>query len=224
MLYLHETVDVRVEHVDEFGPRLAEVYRPVMEAAGARLVALWETVPLFLPWPQFICLWEIDTIADIGHLLRAQYQDKRDGFAAWRAELGQMSTRTEGRMLTPSPKTPSLAELGERTISLATCVHEWIETAQNQGENYCRQLETRYAPFAPMFNRVFVGTYHEIWNNKEAINIWALPDEFTVFPGGQITANNLSASEDIESWIVMSVGLREGYHSGLLRQVDVGRT
>lgn len=46
-----------------------------------------------------------------------------------------------------------------------------------------------------------------------------MPDPWTVFPGGEITANNVGSSEDVESWIVMSVGLREAYHSGLLRQV-----
>ena len=33
MLYLHETVDVRPAQADEFGPRLAEIYRPAMERA-----------------------------------------------------------------------------------------------------------------------------------------------------------------------------------------------
>lgn len=49
MLYLHETMDVRPDTVGDFAPRLAELYRPAMEASGARLVALWETVPFSLP-------------------------------------------------------------------------------------------------------------------------------------------------------------------------------
>ncbi len=114
----------------------------------------------------------------------------------------------------------TLQTLQAQGPSLASCVHEWITTPQNAAEQNCKQLESRYVPFARIFNRAFVGTYHEVWNNKEAINIWSLPDEFTVFPGGEITANNLTASDDVESWIVMSAGsLRESYRSGLLRQV-----
>ena len=100
-------------------------------------------------------------------------------------------------------------------------VHEWIATKQNEAENYCRQMDLRYAPHASIFNRDLVGSYHEVWNNREAINIAALPDPWTVFPTGEITANNLDVSPEIESWIVMSVGLRDGYKSGLIRQVNV---
>jgi hypothetical protein len=221
MLYLHETTDVRPDLVEEFGPSLAALYRPAMEAAGARFVALWETVPMCLPWPRFVCLWEVDGIGAVNTLLRDRCSTHRDAFGRWRHELGRLSTRVEGRMLTPSASSLTVAQLRDGGPALNTIVHEWIEVPQNQGENYCKQLEARYAPYAGIFNRTFVGTYHEVWNNKEAINIWALPDEYTVFPGGEITANNVTASEEIESWIVLSVGLRDGFHSGLLRQVPI---
>jgi hypothetical protein len=222
VLYLHETVDVRPEYVDEYGPKVAELYRPAMEEAGARLVALWETVPFSLPWPQFITLWEVDGIASVNSVFRAQYADRRDSFTAWRRELGRLCTRSEGRMLTPSAGTCTLQTLQEHGPSLTSCVHEWITVHENMGEQYCKQLEHLYAPNAGIFNREFVGTYHEVWRNKEVVNLWALPDEFTVFPGGEIKANNLAASNEIESWIVMSAGsLRESFRSGLLRQVTI---
>ena len=124
-------------------------------------------------------------------------------------------------MLTPSEGSLTAAQLKAGGPPLTMIVHEWIDVPQNQGENYCKQIEARYAPYAGIFNRQFVGTYHEVWNNKEAFNIWALPDPWTVFPGGEITANNVTASAEIESWIVMSVGIRDGFHSGLLRLVDL---
>jgi hypothetical protein len=221
MLYLHETVDVHPGLVEEFGPSLKAHYRPPMEASGARFVALWETVSICLPWPRFVCLWEVDGIGAVNDLLKTQQTTRGEDFRRWRRELGRLATRVEGRMLTPSASSLTAAQLRAGGPPLNTVVHEWIEVPQNQGENYCKQLEARYAPYAGIFNRQFVGTYHEVWNNKEAINIWTLPDEFTVFPGGEITANNLTASTEIESWIVMSVGLREGFHSGLLRLVDL---
>ena len=221
MLYLHETIDVRPDRVDELAPRLAELYLPVMERAGARFVALWETVPICLPWPRFVALWEVDSIQAVSGVVRARYATEREGFARWRRALGEVATSVEGRMLTPSARTPSLADLRAGGPPLTMVVHEWITVRQNQGESYCKQLETRYAPYTSIFNRQFVGTYHEVWNNKEVINIWALPDAYTVFPGGEITANNVAASDEMESWIVMSVGLREAFHSGLLHQVDL---
>lgn len=104
----------------------------------------------------------MDGIAAVSQLLEVQYSARRDEFAAWRAALGELATRTQGRMLTPSPGTLPFSRLRDEGPSLATCVHEWITTRQNQGEEYCRQLERRYAPYAAMFNRQFVGTYHEI--------------------------------------------------------------
>ena len=221
MIYLHETTDVRPECVEEFAPSLAEHYRPAMEDAGARMFALWETVPATFPWPRFICLWELDDIAAVGSLLGSQYKERRPQFSPWRAELGRLCTRTEGRILTPSEGTNTLADLHAKGLSVAVCVHEYIETKQNQAENYCRQLERTYAPHAATFKRILIGTYHEVWNNREAINILALAEPWTLFPSGTVTANDVGAGPGVESWIVMSVGLRDGYHSGLIRQVDL---
>jgi hypothetical protein len=223
MIYLHETVDVKPEYVDEYGPKHAKIYRPAMESAGARCVALWETVALFHPWPQFIALWELDGVDAVSSLFGAQQTRKKDkgAFAAWRRELGRLATRSEGRMLSPSAGTPPLKSHKRAKLVLDTCLHEWITTVQNKADQYCKQLEAIYVPHCHLFNRAFVGTYHNVWNNKEAINLWTLPDEFTVYPSNQdLVASNPRAAGGVESWVVMSASsLREGYKSGLMRLV-----
>ena len=76
-----------------------------------------------------------------------------------------------------------------------------------------------YAPYAGIFNRVFVGCGLE---QQEAISITEhLATGFTVFPGGEITANNVTASAEIESWIVLSGRNCLSFHSRLLRRVDL---
>jgi hypothetical protein len=222
MIYLHETLQLAPDRVDDFVPAFKESYLPNMLDLGARLVGVWETVTLVQRWPQVITLWEVDGLKAVGAVVKAQYGDRRARFADWRRAAGQICTGGQGRMLQPSSLTPTVAELRAASVSLEMCVHEWITTAQNRGEDYCRQLELRYAPAAAKLNRVLVGTYHEVWNNREVINLWALPDPWTIFPeAAGIRGATGPDDDDIHSWIVMSAGIREGFESGLIHQLTV---
>jgi hypothetical protein len=222
MIYIHETIQLQPDRVDDFMSAFQTSYLPHMVDLGASLVGVWETVSLVLPWPQVIVLWEVDGLDTVSALVRAQYGDARARFAEWRSAAGRMCTGGQGRMLQPSALTPTLAELRASNVPLEMCVHEWIETAQNRGEDYCRQLELRYAPAAGKLNRVLVGTYHEVWDNREVINLWALPDPSTIFPAAAgIRGATGPEDDDIHSWIVLSTGIRQGFKSGLIHQLKI---
>ena len=90
IIYIHETTQLIPGKLDEFVGMFEESYQPAMSKAGARLVALWETVGISLPWPRTIALWEVDNLKHYAALAKAQYGDGEigPGFRAWRQALG----------------------------------------------------------------------------------------------------------------------------------------
>ncbi len=95
IIYIHETTQVIPGKLDEFVGLFEETYHPAMSKAGARLVALWETVAISLPWPRTIALWEVDNLKHYAGLAKDQYGSGELGprFRAWRQALGKVSTR-----------------------------------------------------------------------------------------------------------------------------------
>ncbi len=78
-----------------------------MREAGARLVALWETVGISLPWPRTIALWELDNLKHYAALARAQYDGAPGGnFRKWRGALGVWRATARDASWFPPPETP----------------------------------------------------------------------------------------------------------------------
>src|SRR5438874_1049543 len=167
MLYIHEQTELVAGKLDGFVDLFEGVYQPLMEDLGVRLVGLWETVAISLPWPQTIALWELDDMAHYARVANAQYRSAEltPKFREWRQELASVSTRGEGRILTPSPKTPTLAQMKEQGFSAEVCVHEWITTQPDKERNYAEQIDQLWMPYSIKHGRHWIGTYTTNWKN-----------------------------------------------------------
>jgi hypothetical protein len=222
MIYLHEQTRLVVGQTERFVERFEKDYQPLMAQLGARLVALWETVPASLPWPQAIALWELDDQVHYSKLAAAQHSDARYApqFRAWREGLGGVVSGGEGRILAPAPHGPTLADLQKEGIDASVCVHEWLTTWPDKQFDYVQQIERLWVPYARRNGRQWIGTFSTQWKNTEAISIWAFPDGFASYgehygPRLSRTPTELDRLE-LEGWMQIAIALRERYDDGLL--------
>jgi len=218
MFYLHETVALRPGARDEFVGAFDEVYAPAMDRLGARLVALWDTMPFSHAWPQTIALWEVDDFRAIAEIGRSEA-----ALTEWRKASAPFMTGGEGRVLTPSPNSPTLAALRSLNTARTVCVHERIFTTPGRQFDYMRALEERYVPWAQRNGRDWVGSYTTNWKNGEAILIWGLRDGWDTMRdlyGRQ--KHIISEDPDLSAWMATSTDLREDWHDAVVQAIRLG--
>lgn len=213
MFYLHETTDLTPAGLSGYVAAFDATYRPAMEGLGARLVALWETVPFSNRWPRTLALWEIDDFRVLAGIGRA----RRDRLADWSAAVAGLVTGGAGRVLTPSPHCPTVATLRERGVPPAVVVHERIHTIPGQQFAYMRELERLYVPWAERNGRRWLGTYTTNWRNSEAILIWAWEqgwDTLAEHYGRQ--QHIITHDPDLSRWMEGGVALRDDWDDSIL--------
>jgi hypothetical protein len=216
MLYLHETFTLIPGRAGQFAARFDEHYRALMERLDARLVDVWETTQMSLPWPAAIALWEVDDADHAQRILHAVYGGgERAAFRSWQEGLDEVCTGGRGRILNPGAGVPSLASLRARGVDTSVCVHETITTLPDHQGEYVRNIETLWMPSAHRLGRIWVGTYQTQWRNDEAISIWALEDPWRPFPGGTHEAEVLR-SPDVQEWIRIAGDFRAGFDDGIM--------
>ena len=201
--------------LDEFVGMFEERYQPLMSKAGARLVALWETVALSLPWPQAIALWEVDDLKHYAAVARANYDgEMAPRFREWRNAMGAVSTGGAGRILVPAAGGPTLADLKKNGVSAEVCVHEILTTQPDKQRDYVDGIEKLWMPYAVRNGRRWIGTYSTSWKNFEAVSIWALEDGWEGL--AHHYTRDVSRDVELKTWMQIAIALRERYDDGLL--------
>ena len=222
MIYIHEQLDLRMGATEELLTMFSQRYEPLMVDLGARLVGIWETVAISLRWPMAIWLWEVDDIGQYAKVANAQYRDRTRAaaFRDWRNELARVANGGEGRILTPSKKTPTLAEIQAAGFSLDVCVHEWITAQPDKEHDYAENIGRLWAPYAVNHGRNWVGTYTTNWKNHECISIWALDKGYDTMPENyEKPWFDLMEQEGIAAWMSVALALRERYDDGLMHSL-----
>ena len=222
VIYIHEQLELRPGKTDDFLERFEHDYEPLMVDLGARLVHVWETVAISLPWPMAIWMWEVDDIAHYAKVANAQYRDRSrtPKFRDWRNAVGEFATKGEGRILTPSKKTPTLADINAGGFSLDVCVHEWITAQPDKEHDYAENIGRLWAPYAINHGRRWIGTYTTNWKNHECISIWALEKGYDTMPENyEAPWFSLMEQEGIAAWMSVAIALRERYDDGLMHSL-----
>jgi hypothetical protein len=216
VLYLHETFTLLPGRTNAFVANFEQRYLPVMTTLDARLVDLWETTSMSLPWPAAIALWEVDDAEHAQRILRETHIGaQRTEFRGWHDSLEGVCSGSRGRILNPGAGVPALAELRARGVQTTVCVHETITTLPDHQGEYVRNIENLWMPSAHRLGRIWVGTYQTQWRNDEAISIWALEDPWTPFPGGAAEVEVLR-SPDVQEWIRLAGDFRAGFDDGIM--------
>ena len=222
MIYIHEQVQLIPGRTADFVRVFEEIYQPLMENVGARLVAIWETVAISLPHAQAIALWEVDDQVHYSKVAAAQYTDRKYSprFREWRDQQAGLIVGGTGRILSPAPSNPTLADLKAEGVNATVCVHEWLTTQPDKQFDYVEQIERLWVPYARRNGRQWIGTYSTQWKNFEAISIWALPKGFKSY--GEHYTPKLSRApseldrQELEGWMQIAIALREKYDDGLM--------
>jgi hypothetical protein len=202
--------------LEEFVGLFEETYHPAMSKAGARLVALWETVAISLPWPRTIALWEVDNLKHYAALAKDQYGsgELTSCFRAWREELGKVSAGGEGRILVPAAGGPTLKDLMKNGVSAEVCVHEILTTQPDRQRDYVDGIERLWMPYAVRNGRRWIGTYSTSWKNCEAVSIWALEKGWDTL--AEHYSRDPTGDVELKTWMSIAIALRERYEDGLL--------
>jgi hypothetical protein len=214
MLYIQERTKVSGGGFDAFTRAAAEEQVPLYHDLGLRLVAYWKTVHTQGYWPEVVCLWEIDDYRDFAKLGAQQFSGGPLGgrSRAWRAHLATLATESRGVLLSPSSGTPTLEQLRKQGKSWAICLHESATTLPNMKFEYIEHIQKLWRPVAERHGRWMLGTYAEIWHNKEAINIWALEgwDAIAKYQ------SKFGEDPDAATWNVVAKALRTDWDDRLL--------
>jgi hypothetical protein len=222
VIYIHETTRIIPGRLERFVERFERAYLPDMQAVGARLVGIWETVAISLPSPQAIVLWEIDDLGHYSKVAKAQYQDPKYAprFRAWRSEQGELSSGSVGRILMPAPGSPTLAQMRSEGIDASVCVHEWLVTQPDKQFDYAEQIARLWVPFAKRNGRRWIGTWTTQWKNFEALSIWAYDEGFDAFGAHYQQKLDKTPTEqdraELNGWMAIAIALRERYDDGLI--------
>lgn len=216
MLYLHDTFTLLPGRCAAFVESFDTRYRPMMTDLGARLVDLWQTASMSLPWPAAIALWEVDDADAAQRLLRETHGGShRDTLSRWMDSLDGTCTGGRGRILNPSAGVPTLAALRRQGVSTRVCVHEVITTLPDHQAEYLRQIEKLWLPSATRLGRIWIGTYATQWRNDECLSIWALEDPWLPFPRGEAEAT-VHLDPDVAEWLRRAGDFRAGFDDGII--------
>lgn len=214
MLYHQETVEIAPGKFEEYIAAFQKELLPAYQGLGYRLVACWETVATQGHWPEVVSLWEMDSYAHYAAICKRQYGSgpEAKAFRAWQRRQGALVLHTQGRILQPSSKTPTLAQMQASGKRASVCVHETVITTPKKGSIYAEQCQDLWAPVAGRHGRWMVGAYNVAWRNAEAVNIWALEDWETIAKYQGKIMNDPGA----KSWTEMAMSLRTDWHDRIL--------
>lgn len=216
MQYVIEHFELTPSGAPGFAQRFQDQYLPLMSGEGARLVGLWEAVALSLYWPRAMALWEVDGREAYQHLVRQLYGERVEALRAWQAGLEGVCSGGEGRLLSGADGAPTLQELRDREVDLSVIVYERITAQPDRQMDYVGAIEENWLAAAESLGRIWIGTYHTIWKNREAYSLWALRDPANPLPGGSAHERDVIRSQPVQRWMRQALELREAYDDGIM--------
>ncbi len=216
MQYIIEHFELTPGQTPAFAEGFRKSYLPLMSGEGARLVGLWETVAVSLYWPRAMALWEVDGPEEYQALVRRLYGDRLKALRDWQASLAGICTGGEGRLLAKAEAAPTLQDLSDRAVDLRVIVYERITAQTDQQMAYVTEIQRTWIPVAETLGRIWIGTYHTIWKNREAYSLWALEDPDNPLPRHGADERNVSQLEPVKEWMRLAPELRESYDDGIM--------
>jgi hypothetical protein len=216
MIYALESYQLRWGQTAAFAVAFAEVYRPLVEKHRGRLVGAWQPTAMSRRWPGAILLWEFETSDELQDLTLDLHLGPSPLIRRWEERTMGLVDAAEGRILRPSPQTPTRAQLVEQGVDLSVIVYEMIQTVPDRAGDYCEQIEEAWLPTADALGRIWIGTYQTMWKNQEAISLWAMKEPRRPMPDATHTAPG------IRQWSRTAGSVRVGYDDGVFVALDGG--
>lgn len=216
MIYALETYEVTWGQTPRFVEAFNRHHLPTMASHGARLVGAWEPVALTRQWPGAVVLWEYDDPATFQDAALDLHLGDPSPMQAWQVATEGIVTRGEGRILHPAQTAPTRQALFDAGTDLSVVVFEIIQTQPDRQVAYGEHIEDVWLPSAEQLGRIWVGTYHTVWKNQEAVSIWALQNPRRPFPGGDMMEQDVFDTAGVRQWNRTALSVRVGYDDGVL--------
>jgi len=171
VLYLHAIAQLPAGKADAYLRAMHTHLLPEAQQAGLRLVGAWRSVPTTGRADEVLALWELDGWE---HYARLQ----RDGnpIECWAPPPDASPLAREGRVLIPSPRCPTLAQLLERGVRGQVLLHERITPCSGQSQAYLKSSEEGWLPLAAERGYQWVGSYRVAIKGSHVFELWLLKD------------------------------------------------
>lgn len=217
MIYLIEFTKVVSARFQEYVKAAGTEQVSLYQDMGFRLIGYWETVPSQGYWPDVMSLWEMDDYTAYGQICAREYGQGPLGkrFRDWQRHLGALATSSQGHLLEPSSKTPTLEQIKRGGRRAPMCITETMRTLPGKSREYVEQLQKLWLPVAEKHGWWMVGSYYSPWRNREVFNIWGAEKWDIVPPGGYSTEWKDDAG-DTHTWIEVGVALRETWDDSVM--------
>ncbi len=184
-LYIHETIEISVEHrtayLDHFcrswGPRTRELY-------GWTCFGVWGTIGTTSTWPEAIVLWELASPDALTDMLSGAFAERYTGSTPISHHFGEfwggapegvVPRRGVDRLLVPTAGSPSVTDLMGARVGAVGYYHETIRVRPGAAGEFLRRYESEWCPIVAELGLRLLGAYRTLFrNDSEAIALWAL--------------------------------------------------
>lgn len=216
-LYLHETCKLGIGDLDTYNKAFTELYKPAMEALGARLFSHWKGSPFNSDWPEITTIWEINDYAHFGKIgaARAGSGEQSETLAEWDRALAKLHAQGEGRLCYANSDIKSLEELKAEKFDASMVIQEIMQTKPGRQEDYIEQLRYAYVPWSERTGKKWLGSFVTIFANEEVIHYWALEGGWDGF-GKWYPSWKGDIPDDIKSWMKLAPALRDSWDDSFL--------
>jgi len=180
MIYLHEIIRIVGAGATPYMDVTADWNRLRVEAGEpvSRLVGTWATIGSTGNWPEAVNLWEMDGWEHWGEILDRAYvhraEDKQLG-DWWKKALEHRSGGFD-RILEPARFSPARSDLLARKVTGEIFIHELSQVTPGKVPAYLAAIEESWLPIATRHGLTLVGAFANVFNDSEAITVWACAD------------------------------------------------
>jgi len=179
-LYIHQISTLRSADTEALFGAMQSECLPAYQENGLRLHACWETAFGQGPGPEMIEIWELDNFDAHAKFLAAAHSPKGDPrIRKWFQRRSEWISSSDSMLCLAHSASPTSAELRAAKARAKVVVHETVHTVPSRQLDY---LDTMYKlwwkPVAQPGGRTLIGLLYSPWNNRRAINIWGIGDEW----------------------------------------------
>jgi hypothetical protein len=170
VLYLYENITIVSRFQEEFWRVMGTDYVPDAEANGQRLVGMFM---VGIHYNENLALWEVDDWSAFDRL--QEFHDNDHLAKVWERQAVDYRTDFVGKVLEPSPFSPTLAQMKAGDYQSTIYLHTSARVLPGKVEEYMEAIGSEFVPMARDWGMNLVGCYHAVAGTAgsgEVINIW----------------------------------------------------
>lgn len=202
-IYIHQVNTLRTARTAGLFKAMQEECIPAYADHGLQLYGYWETAPGQGIGPETVEIWELPSFDAYSKFIGAAYSDRADPrLRKWFERRDEWISSIDSMLCISHPKSPTVAQLKANKTKAKLVVHEIVHTEPSRQLDY---LDTMYKlwwkPVAEPGGRSLLGLMYSPWNNRRAINIWGMGEEWDNLP--IIGKGSSFQSDEYYVWVSM---------------------